>query len=170
MTAFRQLEYESALASLKVEKFAAITKINLDYCEIRANLIHDRNVKLAALKKVYNDAITVNKCHRRELWAEKCRIENTFPVDVDAIADNIAQSNELHRQAGVLTEQLSKDISDVKSAYYAKSMNYNRMKNKNWPHWSRNLTISEYKYSLNLPRKGVTHECFLPNSPRSLYC
>lgn len=120
MTAFRQLEYESALASLKVEKFAAITKINLEYCEIRANLIHDRNVKLAALKKVYNDAITVNKCHRRELWAEKCRIENTFPVDVDAIADNIAQSNELHRQAGVLTEQLSKDISDVKSAYYAK--------------------------------------------------
>lgn len=120
MTAFRQLEYESALASLKVEKFAAITKINLDYCEIRANLIHDRNVKLAALIKVYNDAITVNKCHRRELWAEKCRIENTFPVDVDAIADNIAQSNELHRQAGVLTEQLSKDISDVKSAYYAK--------------------------------------------------
>ena len=76
--------------------------------------------KIAKISKVYHDVININKQQRQSLWVEKCRLESATPVDVDAIADNRAEHNELKRQANVLTTQLDADITALKRNYSSK--------------------------------------------------
>ena len=119
MIAVKRLEIETKLSILKSEQAERIRVVTNDYImrrnEAKSKLIDS----LYKIQRVYKDALAINKEERRRLWVEKLRLENSNPVDVDAIANNRGEHGELIRQANALSEQLNADCRALKQNYYA---------------------------------------------------
>ena len=117
MTTVARMQIEFQLSLLKLEQAKRIADINQHFRSLRYEARNELADKIAKISKVYHDVININKQQRQSLWVEKCRLEGATPVDVDAIADNRAEHNELKRQARVLTTQLDADIKELKRNY-----------------------------------------------------
>lgn len=117
MTAVARMQLEHQFSLLKLEHAKRIADINQHFRTLRYEARNELADKIAKISKVYHDVININKQQRQSLWVEKCRLESATPVDVDAIADNRAEHNELKRQANVLTTQLDADITALKRDY-----------------------------------------------------
>ena len=120
MTAVARMQLEHQFSLLKLEHAKRIADINQHFRTLRYEARNELADKIAKISKVYHDVININKQQRQSLWVEKCRLESATPVDVDAIADNRAEHNELKRQANVLTTQLDADITALKRNYSSK--------------------------------------------------
>lgn len=126
MTAVARMQLEHQFSLLKLEHAKRIADINQHFRTLRYEARNELADKIAKISKVYHDVININKQQRQSLWVEKCRLESATPVDVDAIADNRAEHNELKRHANVLSTQLDADIKALKRDYSYKKNRVSR--------------------------------------------
>lgn len=113
----KRIELENSYRSLKPEQSKLFAEIHARFQSLRGEAIQKLNDDIARLSKDYYDSLALSKSARRELWLDKLRIENSSPLDLEALAKNRNEYAKEKHIAQDITAIYEANIRKIKHEY-----------------------------------------------------
>jgi hypothetical protein len=112
-----RIELENSYRMLKPEQSKRLAEIGEHFKKLRYEARQKLSNDIADLAKNFYNAMQENHSIRQKLWIEKMKIENSQPVDIDALVANQEAHAKNKRYANELAQAFDDTVKRLKREY-----------------------------------------------------